>query len=67
MSIIYAFIAKQVDVVLCEHTEFTGNFQSISRVILRKIKKNSKYSIEYDKYYYLLTLGINSTILMKTT
>jgi hypothetical protein len=49
MSIIYAFIAKKTDVVLCEHTEFTGNFQSISRVILRKLKKNSKYSIEYDK------------------
>jgi hypothetical protein len=49
MSIIYALIAKSSDVVLVEHTEHTGNFQQISRVLLRKIKKGSKYSIEYDK------------------
>ena len=49
MSIIYALIARSSDVVLCEHTEYAGNFQQISRILLRKIKKGSKYSIEYDK------------------
>ncbi len=49
MSILYALIAKSGDVVLCEHTEYAGNFQQISRVLLRKIKKSSKFSIEYDK------------------
>jgi hypothetical protein len=49
MSIIYALIARASDVVLCEHTEYAGNFQQISRILLRKIKKGAKYSIEYDK------------------
>jgi hypothetical protein len=49
MSIIYALIARSSEVVLCEHTEYAGNFQQISRILLRKIKKGTKYSIEYDK------------------
>ena len=49
MSIIYALISKSFDVVLCEHTEYACNFQQISRVLLRKIKPNIKFSIEYDK------------------
>ncbi len=50
MSLIFALISRGNDVVLCEHTEYTGNFQQISRMLIRKIKKNSKYSIQYDKY-----------------
>jgi hypothetical protein len=49
MPIFYSLISKTSDVVLCEHAEYQGNFQQISRVLLRKLKKNSKYSIEYDK------------------
>jgi len=50
MSIIYALVAKNNDVVLCEHTEYAGNFQQVSRVLLRKIQKNKKFLIEYDRY-----------------
>ena len=51
MSFIYSLISKNKDTVLCEYTEFAGNFQQISRVILQKgIKINSKYIINYDKY-----------------
>jgi hypothetical protein len=49
MSIIYALIAKSSDVALCECTEYAGNFQQITRLLLRKIKKNAKYTYEYDK------------------
>lgn len=49
MSIIYALVAKNQDVVLCEHTEYAGNFQQVSRVLMRKIQKNKKCMIEYDK------------------
>ena len=57
MSIIYALIARSSEVVLCEYTEYAGNFQQISRILLRKIKKGSKYSIEYDKQIeYRLTI-----------
>lgn len=50
MSIIYALIARDPDIVLCEHTEHTGNFLQISRVILQKgIKPEAKQIILYDK------------------
>lgn len=52
MSIIYALVAKSNDVVLAEHTDYAGNFQQISRVLMRKIKRNSKMVIEYDKYIF---------------
>ena len=52
MSIFYALISKNNDVVLCEHTEYSGNFQQITRMLLRKIKPNVKLTIEYDKYKY---------------
>jgi hypothetical protein len=51
MSFIYSLISKNKDTILCEYTEFKGNFQQISRVILQKgIKINSKCIINYDKY-----------------
>lgn len=55
MSIILSLIAKFPDVVLCEYSDFVGNFQQITRVVLQKLKPNCKYSIEYDKrkYYYI--------------
>jgi len=49
MPIIYSLVAKNNDVVLCEHTEYSGNFQQQSRALLRKIKKNKKFIIEYDR------------------
>ena len=52
MSIIYSLIARSSDVVLCEFTEFSGNFQQISRIIMRKMKKNSRYTLTYDKHKF---------------
>lgn len=50
MSIIHALIARDPDIVLCEHSEHSGNFLQISRVILQKaIKPESKQIITYDK------------------
>jgi vesicle-associated membrane protein 7 len=50
MSIITSLIAKHPDVVLCEYSDFTGNFKQITRIILQRLKPNCKYSIDYDKY-----------------
>ena len=52
MSILYALISKDQDVVLTEYTEYSGNFQQITRALLRKVHTNTKYTIEYDKYKY---------------
>ena len=51
MSIIYALVAKNHDQVLCEYTEYKGNFEQISRTILRKIQKNSRGVLTYDESY----------------
>ena len=54
MSIFYALISKNFNIILSEYTEYTGNFQQISRVLLYKLK--DKYNkigvIRYNKYIY---------------
>lgn len=52
MSIIYTLVSRSYDVVLSEHTEFAGNFQQISRLLMRKMLKDGKSSIIYDKYKF---------------
>jgi hypothetical protein len=62
MSIFYALIAKNFDLILSEYTDYTGNFQQITRMLLYKIKININKSndndkgkiflIQYDNYIY---------------
>jgi hypothetical protein len=49
MSIILSIIAKQPDNVLCEYTDYSGNFQQVSRLVLQKVNQNTKCSINHDK------------------
>ena len=49
VKIIYTLIARSSKIVLCDFTEFSGNFQQISLVLLGKIKKNSKWEVEYNE------------------
>ena len=49
MSIKYSLITKENDKVLTEFTEFTGNFEQISRQLLKKIKPESRGTFVYDK------------------
>jgi hypothetical protein len=60
MSIIYSLVSRSYDVVLSEHTEFAGNFQQISRLLMRKMLKKGKSSVSYDKYkfYYIFENNI---------
>jgi hypothetical protein len=51
MSIIYSLIAKGNDKVLCEYTEYHGNFEQISRSLLSKIQKNHRATFSYDDAY----------------
>lgn len=48
MSIIYSLIAKSTDKVLCEFTEYHGNFEQVSRSLLRKIQKEHRATFSYD-------------------
>lgn len=50
MSFVYVAIARDPNVVLCEYSEYQGNFMQISHVILQtSIKPDKKYIINYDK------------------
>ncbi len=54
MSIIHSLIARHPDIVLCEHSDHTGNFLQISRIILQKvIKPETKQSIVYDNHKFI--------------
>jgi len=50
MSFIQTIVCRSKDVILCEYTDYEGNFQQVSRVIIPKIKQNqAKGTIIYDK------------------
>jgi len=51
MSIIYVLIAKKHDKVLCEYTEYHGNFEQISRTLLKKIKAEHRATFSYEEAY----------------
>lgn len=49
MILIYTCIAKNIKSILCEYTEFNGNFEQISYKILEKATMEENFCIEYDK------------------
>ena len=67
MSILYALIAKNLDIVLCEYSEYNGNFQQITRMLLRKVQPNRRFTIEYDNYKYHYINQDNITYLCMTS
>ena len=54
MSIFYSLISKNFNIILTEYTDYTGNFQQITRILLYKLKNkyNDKGIIRYNKYIY---------------
>ncbi len=56
MSIIYTLISKSNDKVLCEYTEYHGNFEQVSRTLLKKVQKDHRATFSYDEAYIGLTL-----------
>ena len=60
MTILYSLIARKKS-VLAEHTSSTGNFPTVTRVLLAKIPEHdSKMSYVYDMYvfHYIVDQGI---------
>ena len=50
MSLIYALIAKNKNIVLSEYTDYNGNFQQITREILENLNPENKTGvINYKK------------------
>ena len=48
-EIIYSLIARTSKIILCDYTDYSGNFQQISLLLLEKLKKNNKCEITYDE------------------
>jgi len=48
MSIIYSLIEKPTGKILCEFTDYHGNFEQISRNLLKKVEKNHRATFSYD-------------------
>ena len=61
MTIVYALVARQ-RTVLAEYTTSTGNFPTVTRVLLAKIdaSTNTKMSYVYDHhiFHYIVDNGI---------
>lgn len=49
MSMIYVLISKEISNVLCEYTDFKGNFEQISRSLLKKVKANKRATFSYEE------------------
>ena len=58
MPIFYSLIAKNYDLILSEYTDYTGNFQQITRILLYKLKligqnkADNLFCIPYDNYQF---------------
>ena len=48
MSLIYTLIAKSFDMVICEYTEYHGNFEQVSRNLLKNVKAEYRATFCYD-------------------
>lgn len=51
MSIVYTIISKGIDRVLCEFTEYQGNFEQISRNLLQKVQPETRATFNYANEY----------------
>ncbi len=51
MSIIYSLIAKDKDVILCDYSDYTGNFEQITLKLLKKTQPESIATFSYNNEY----------------
>ena len=67
MSIIYTMICKDKDKILCEYTEYHGNFEQISRGLLKNVLSSYKATFSYDDTFYFHYLDYNRITIMSMT
>jgi hypothetical protein len=48
MSIIYTLISRDTDKILSEYSEYHGNFEQISRHLLKRVQKDNTATFSYD-------------------
>ena len=60
MSLIYALVAKEPDIVLCDETDYEGNYADCALHFLKKIERNTKGTSRTGKvkYHFLNSKGL---------
>ena len=58
MSIIYAIIARDQDLILTDYSEYSGNFEQITLKLLKKTRPDSIASFTYNDEYKLYHLDL---------
>mmetsp|Transcript_32376 Transcript_32376/g.43825 ORF Transcript_32376/g.43825 Transcript_32376/m.43825 type:complete len:107 (+) Transcript_32376:25-345(+) len=51
MSIYYALVAKETNIILAEHTDYQGNFQQFVMQLMNRIEPESMRTFEIDEYF----------------
>lgn len=60
MSLIYALVAKDPDIVLCDETDYEGNYADCALKFLKNIERNTKGTSRTGKvkFHYLNSKGL---------
>lgn len=64
MSIVYTLICKGYDKVLCEYTEHQGNFEQVSRNLLKKVQMDNRATFSYEDEYFFHYINNGGLIYM---
>jgi len=66
MAIFYTLIAKRSNIILCDYTTHTGNFQQITMQLLTQITPDSSKTLELEDYWFHYTHQNNLLVLAMT-
>ena len=55
MSIFYTLVAKRNNIILCDYTTHTGNFQVVTMQVLKQIVPDTSKSLELEDYLFHYT------------
>jgi hypothetical protein len=64
MSILYTLVAKDMDVIICDYSEYEGNFEQISINLLKKTETESRATFVYGSEYFFHYLNISGLTYM---
>jgi hypothetical protein len=66
MTIYYCLIAKKSNIILCEYTEYSGNFQQYTMQLLAKVEAESMKTFELEDFLFHYINEDGLTILCMT-
>ena len=63
-SIIYAIIYRNPDTVLCHYSKAKGSISTTTRIIIKKVPKNGRFSFSYNESFVYHYISENNFIFM---